>query len=337
MPMVLAGVAILLVSGVNVRAEEEKKFLFDAYVKLDAQAERAITRAQKWVASRQRSDGSWNTGHGRHNTGEISFAILALMVNGSVPGEGPYGTEIGLGLQFLLNQQKESGIISGGEDSKAPMYQHALATVTLAEAFGMTQNPRIRKALINAVNLIVEVQHSMGGWRYEPRIEEGDISASVMQVMALRAASESGIHVPDGTIARAIKFIKLCYDNKEHGFFYQRFRNRREGPEFPRTAAGLVCLQTVGLHDDPSVPDIVQYLLKNGFNDRMKFYWYGHYYASVALYHYGGSPWKTYYPKIKQKILSDWKRHGHHGGLLDTSWAILVLGVPYRYLPIYQR
>jgi len=310
-------------------------FRFDAHVKLDARAEEAIARAQAWLASVQRPDGSWDTAHGRENTGVIAYAILALMVNGSVPGEGPYGREIGLGLQFLLNKQTETGLICAGPQAHAPMYQHALATVTLAEAYGMTFSPRLRTALIKAVGLIVETQHSEGGWRYQPRVERGDISASVMQVMALRAAAESGIQVPDETLDRAIRFIRKCYNANEKGFGYM---HGGEAPKFARSAAGLVSLQTVGLFDDPIIPEVVDYVLRHSDNPQEDHYWYGHYYASIGLYHYGGEPWKTYYPRIKEKILKDWEREGRYGNnVLDTSWAVLILGVPFRYLPIYQR
>jgi hypothetical protein len=84
--------------------------------------------------------------------------------------------------------------------------------------------------------------------------------------------------------------------------------------------------------------DIVNYLIANGFSDdKMPFYWYGHYYSSIGLYRAGGPTWETYYPRICQRILSDWQEAPHYSNVLDTAWAALILGVPYRYLPIYQR
>ena len=329
-----ARTAALLAAAVLVLGASPARAIFkDAFVKLDDTAEKAVARAQQWLARTQRDDGSWNTGHGRQNTGIIAYAALALMVNGSVPGEGPYAEEIGKALQFLVNSQKENGIIVGPRSSHGPMYEHALATLALVEAYGMTDNPRIRSAAIKAIDLIVESQHPSRGWRYQPQITNGDISVTVMQVMALRAAIEAGIYVPDVSITRAIRFIKHCYTPREKGFGYTGPGNAA----FARTGAGLVCLQTVGLHEDPIIPDVVEYLLEEGFRSKVNHYWYGHYYTSVGLYHYGGDPWKTYYPKIRRKIIDDWKKRGHYRSVLDTSWAILILGVPYRYLPIYQR
>ena len=209
----------------------------------------------------------------------------------------------------------------------------------LAEAYGMTENPTIRDALIKAVNLIVRVQNYGGGWRYSPHPMRGDMSVTVMEVMALRAAAEAGIYVPDETIEHAMKFINACWMEKGHGWCYQPPRSH--GVNRNRTAAGIVCLQSLGRHDDPRIPKAVATLRRKAFksNDRLdkRFYWYGHYYASVALYHYGGEVWKEYYPKICRKILNDWQKSGHYRKTLDTAWAVLVMGVPYRYLPIYQR
>lgn len=313
---------------------DKEGFIFDAFVKMDESSIKAIEKAQKWLASSQKSDGSWGGQGESKNTGVVAFCIMALMASGNVPGEGKYAKEIGLGIQFLLNQQRESGVIYG-QKKHAVMYQHALATLALTEAYGMTRNPRIRTAIIKAINLIVETQHPEGGWRYNPKVEKGDISVTVMQVMALKAAVEAGIYVPKETMKRAIKFVKACYNPKEKGFAYMRGGG---SAKFARTGAGLVSLQTVGLHKDSTLPDIVQYLMKHGDpNKKEHHYWYGHYYMSVGLYHYGGPAWKAYYPKIKKKILKDWGQHGHHNDALTTAWAIMIMGVPYRYLPIYQR
>ena len=42
-----------------------------------------------------------------------------------------------------------------------------------------------------------DCQNFQGGWRYEPAPTGADISVTIMQVMALRGAKDSGLHVPD--------------------------------------------------------------------------------------------------------------------------------------------
>ena len=230
-------------------------------------------------------------------------------------------------------------MICAQDNTKATMYQHALSVVFLSEVYGMTANPRIRSALIRGVNLIVRTQHSGGGWRYRPMLEQGDVSATVMQVMALKGAAEAGIYVPSETVENAVKFLRECFNEKVGGFGYM---NGRGEAAFPRTAAGVVSMQTLGFEQDSLVHRGVKYIMDSTkgetMGDKKKHYWYGHYYASVALYHYGGDDWKIYYPRIQDKIVTDWEDARKRGkGVLETSWQVLVLGVPYRYLPIYQR
>ena len=45
-----------------------------------------------------------------------------------------------------------------------------------------------REKLAKAVKLIRNTQNAQGGWRYQPRRTEADISVTICQVMALRAA-----------------------------------------------------------------------------------------------------------------------------------------------------
>ena len=48
--------------------------------------------------------------------------------------------------------------------------------------------PDVREALRRAVRLIVNTQNSEGGWRYQPVRNDADLSVTVCQIMALRAA-----------------------------------------------------------------------------------------------------------------------------------------------------
>jgi hypothetical protein len=70
-------------------------------------------------------------------------------------------------------------------------------------------------------------------------------------------------------------------------------------------------------------------------------YFYGHYYAIQAMYQAGESYYQEWYPHIRDALLAkqgqDGSWQGGHDTGYGTSMAILTLGVPYRFLPIYQR
>ena len=73
------------------------------------------------------------------------------------------------------------------------MYGHGFATLFLAEVYGMHPDPDLRQKLVKAVKLIINTQNDEGGWRYQPERREADISVTICQVMALRAARNAGI------------------------------------------------------------------------------------------------------------------------------------------------
>lgn len=305
------------------------EFIFDATVPLPKPVETAIERAQTWIAAAQQPNGSWGGCNGVNG-----MSLMALMVNGHTPGYGRYGSKVAAGVEFLIRSQKENGFLIVGNQGN--MYQHAMATLALSEAYGMSHNASIREALIKSVELIVRSQNGEGGWRYQPVPADADLSVTVMQVMALRAVAETGIYVPKETVDLAIRYVKGRYNTGTASYGYTAV----DAGNVNRGAAGIVCLQSCGLTEDPTISKTVAYLMKTityaPGDDRMQ--WYGHYYSSVALYHFGGDAWKTYYPKICETVLKDWAgRGGHYNDLLNTAWAVLVIGAPYRYLPIYQE
>ena len=71
------------------------------------------------------------------------------------------------------------------------------------------------------------------------------------------------------------------------------------------------------------------------------YFYYANYYAIQAMYQSGNADFQAWYPKIASRLLALQKPDGswsfRFGDKYATSMAILILGVPYRYLPIYQR
>ena len=112
------------------------------------------------------------------------------------------------------------------------MYGHGFATLFLAQVYGMTKRDDIRRKLSDAIRLIVRTQNHEGGWRYQPRPEDADVSVTVCQIMALRAARNAGIHAPKSTRDRCVEYIKKC-QNDDGGF---RYMLEGSGSQFARSA-----------------------------------------------------------------------------------------------------
>lgn len=319
----------------------------DSREMVNERADAAIVRGLAWLAAQQESDGSFGTvSTYRGNVGVAGLCGMAFLSSGSTPGRGPYGATIDRCLDYVLSCAQPSGFIS--EDHAAdryhgPMYGHGFATLFLAEAYGTTQREDVGEVLRRATRLIIDTQNERGGWRYNPQPEVADISVTVCQVMALRAAHNCGIAVPKETIERSIDYMRRSQNN-DGGFKYQLLRSAES--KFPRSAAALVALYTSGVHEGDIMDRGLEYMMQfrpsvQRFRDMQHFY-YGHYYAALAAWHAGGEYWEQWYPAVRDLLLDQqnvdgsWSDHWI-GREYATAMSLLVLQTPNNLLPIFER
>jgi squalene cyclase len=330
---IVAIVCVFLVPQFSFAADKDK-------VTMDEPSKKAVARGLEWLASKQNADGSWSESRYPHNTAITAFALMAFMSQGHLPGQGQYGPEVAKGARFLVSSAADDGYIVGSRGGN--MYCHAMATLALGELWGMSRDPELKSTLAKAVDLIVRCQNREGGWRYEPQPTGADISVTIMTVMALRAAKNGGLHVPDATMRNAIDYIQRCYHPSSGGFVYQPQSPR---PGFARTAAGICVLQLCGEYEADQIPRAVEYLKENQ-TARDEHFWYGHYYAAHAMRQVGGKEWADWYDRIKSTMLpiqsadGSWSRavdRENVGAVYATSIAVIALSVPANYLPIFQR
>jgi hypothetical protein len=307
-------------------------------VKMNEPAKKAVAKGLAYLAANQNPDGSWSDGRYAHNTAITGFALLAFLSQGHLPSQGQYGAEVAKGMRFLIAaQREEDGYIVGARGGN--MYCHGMATLALAELWGSTADDSIKPALKKAVDLIIKCQNPEGGWRYEPRPTAADISVTIMQVMALRAAKNAGFSVPTETLKKAIGYVERCYNPYSGGFSYQTSGG---APGFARTAAGCCVLFLAGDYQAKQLPKAIEYM-KDNFETNQHFF-YGHYYACHAM-HQVDKEWPAYYDKITKFLLplqeldGCWQvsERGSSGPVMQTSISCIVLSVPTHYLAIFQK
>jgi len=329
------------------------------FTEITEDAQTAIDRGLEYLAGSQEADGSWKdvvgrketndyVGHYDKHVGATALAVIAFMAHGDFPGRGKYGENVEKGIEWLCAQVDQKGYVSFSESR---MYSHAFATLALAEAYGMVQNPEIGDKLRSAIKLICNAQNAQGAWRYKPGAPDSDISITVCQVMALRSARNSGVFVPREVIDRAIEYVKKSYTTD--GFQYQCYEPMTR-TSFALTAAGVVALQGAGEYDAIEARRGIDYLrnartkqwdtqtrpesMHNTFD-----YFYGQYYAIQAMFQAGGKYWADWYPAIRDNLIRGQKRHtdGRWQDLIGpnyaTAMACIILQMPYRYLPIFER
>ena len=325
-------ILILLLVPVALYANE------DTSVTISPEVERAIERGLAALAEQQKVDGSWEGGHGK-NVGETSLCIMAFMSTGNLPGEGAYGETVAKALNWVIKQAKPSGLIEYDKQTRraAAMYGHALATLMLSEVWGQTRRQDVGKVLRNAVQLILQVQGPAGGWGYQPIPKDGDTSVCVMQMFALKSASEAGIHVPGAVITNALDLVKERLNETNNMFGYPHTGDAHLG-HWGSSAAGTCIMQICDEKDPKYVREprlkLTELMKTNKSN---KFLFYFAYYGSVACYYAGGEEYKAWKQVMEPRILKEQKKEGSWGDHYKTAFAVLALALPYRYIPIYQH
>ena len=267
------------------------------------------------------------------------------MTRGHLPGRGPYRDVVDKAVNSILATQQPNGLypprlkFSGG-----PMYAHGLSTLAMIEAYGFIPSQEMRASVQRAVDLIVQSQSYAGGWRYQPTPTSDDLSVTVMQVVALRAAQNARLNVPEKTLKNALAYVRKCAV-PTGGFSYRPGSDVGEA----RSAAGALSMQLLGAYDDPAVGRALAWLAKRPYNPSISHFWYMNYYAMQAYFQAGGRHWAGWHPKVRKFLLDSQKPDGSWEGspsekayngparCYSTALGSLCLEVYMHYLPVYQR
>jgi prenyltransferase beta subunit len=351
-PVVTALVCALAVSVMAIfpsvssaQPEKSRNLETTAAEMISPETQKSIDRGLVYLAREQHAGGSFGSGTSyRRNVAVTSLAGMAFLSAGHTPGRGVYGRNVDKAVEYVLSCAKPSGYIVRDDSSgHGPMYGHGFATLFLAEVYGMSPRKEVRDALKSAVQLIVNSQNREGGWRYDPDGKDADVSVTVCQMMALRAARNCGIAVPKTTVDQCVEYVKKC-QNADGGFRYQLLM--RPQSDFPRSAAGVVTLYSAGLTEGREIERGLGYLLRfPPRGDLLRYdahYYYGQYYAVQAMWHAGDERWQQWYPAIRDELTSRQLPDGRWKDSLvndeyATAMACLVLQMPNNFLPIFQR
>ena len=341
---VLASIAVLVAADSTLAVEEVMpKHITPATLK-------AVRAGLDYLAKAQQSDGSWSTDDGGRAYPVAVSALVgtAFLANGNTPTRGRYAPQVDGAVEYLLGCSTGTGLITGpGQDNGRPMHGHGFATMFLACVYGMESDPALRdrtKTVIDAaVRLTSEGQSPDGGWTYIPGGgDEG--SVTVTQVQALRAAHNAGLAVPRGTIALAVQYIERC-STPEGGICYSM--RSRGGARLAISAAAVATLYNAGQYDAPVANRCLEYVWRHFKNSKSWQHgghnFYCQLYASQAFYMAGDEYWDNYFPNARDQLIAmqnkgdgSWQGDGI-GKAYGTAIALIILQLPYKYLPVYQR
>ena len=312
--------------------------------------EKAVLDGLRWLVRHQNPDGSWSANtlkdrcmpdsacydrklptNSHYDEGITGLALLCFLgagfsheskqdiVDTVMAKRHKIGDVVKRGLEWLRKRQNPDGSFSA---DRAFMYNEALATMAMTEAYGLTQNRYWKEPAQKGVNQLMEAQRpnpsgsGFWGWRYESRkeLEEGaqgtgdlearqklyqaDTSVTAWCVMALKSAQLSGLNVTQEAMQGSMEFCNFVtaadggvgYMDKQSAGATLNGPFSEQYDYHPSVMAALgMCIRIFATHnpDDP----ILDLSAKKIITDQPKFdgkdlktidYYYW-YYASLAL------------------------------------------------------
>ena len=323
------------------------------------ETEKAVVLALKWLAAHQDDDGHWDAQRFDSRCGgcggttriqaDVALTGLALLcflaVDHTHVQQGQYQANVQKGLRWLRNGQASNGDLRNGET----MYSHAIATIALSEAYGMTADAALAQPVQSAVDFIYGARNdSEGGWRYDPG-QVGDTSVLGWVAMALKSAEAAGADVPEGAFEVARRWLERVSRGTSRGLYgYQPGRKHTRS----MTAEGMFVQQLLGhTSDELRMQTSARYVTQqppDWDDDANTYLWY---YATLALFQHQGAEWQVWNEALTEQLLTHQHQSGRAAGSWDstdrwsrlggrvyqTALCTLMLEVYYRYLPRYMQ
>jgi len=300
------------------------------------EVEISYKKGLKFLASMQASDGSFSKDNHNYSRqpGITGICVLAFLAHGECAEHGPYASNIKKAINFIVEQQNEKNGYIGRS-----MYNHGFATLALAEAYGMFNDDSLADALKKSVALLTSSQdrNPKGAWRYSPQDMTADTTVAGCQLVALLAARNAGIPVPDKNIDKALKYMASCRGSNG-GYGY----TSSSGGKSTLTAIGSLCMSLAKKKDDKAFDNVTKFLVSRSANGGHHYVFYHEYYMAQALFHANEEEWQMWNKKNTQVMTSaqatdgGWsdQRMGRSGA---TGFALLSMALNYRFLPIYEK
>jgi hypothetical protein len=237
-------------------------------------------------------------------------------------------------------------------------YNHAIATFALCEAVSYGRDARFVKPAVAAIGFSAAAQQSGGGWDYTATATgRNDLSITIWQVMAFKAAEAGGLPVPEEMMQRLRQFLRSAIRPGGEAVYADRgIAEGRRGVGM--SAAALLSHLYIGASPkSPWVAEAADRILRNppdpekvpewDTSFQSSNYWYS---ATLCLFHLGGTRWEAWSHFLQKTLLPGQSMASHEEGswppdgnwlgamggrIFTTAMNILTLEVYYRYPPLH--
>ncbi|MGJ8677752.1 MAG: prenyltransferase/squalene oxidase repeat-containing protein [Akkermansiaceae bacterium] len=329
---VITATACILLFGAAPPALQAQSILRESSDVIPDEVEKIYTKGLRYLSTNQTPEGGWGGSGSR--PGVVGLCVLALLSHGDDPNHGPYAKNIRQSVKLLINS-----INSGTDGFMGPqMYDHGFATLALAECYGMVDDPQIAGALEKAVALILKAQevNPQNAWRYSPQDKSADTTVTGCQLVALLAARNAGIPVPDAAIDKGLAYMKSC--RTPQGVY--GYTSKSNG-KVTLTAIGSLCYSLAKKQTEAGFAKSTEHLENNLQDGGGSHPYYFRYYMAQALFQADEALWERWNKDnirlLTASQLSDGSYASNYGNAYGTACSLLSLALNYRFLPIYEK
>ena len=139
-----------------------------------------VDRPRETVARLQQPDGRWCSPGGRHDPATTGFAILAFLGTGYTNrGDHPFSAAVHRGLLWLKGRQRADGRFVGETDERS-LFDHAVATLAMTEAYGMTDSVLWKDSAQRALDFAASARRLGEVWHDPDRPPDEDDAGSTV-------------------------------------------------------------------------------------------------------------------------------------------------------------
>lgn len=355
------------------RSEEGKKLSVAAFADDDSRVLKLVEDALNWLHRHQEKEGFWDyDGYVKHcpsnkaddatqikgdyDVAVTGLALLAFLGAGHthIPGQkvglpagGKYKPTIERGLHWLISNQNGDGSFrnpaTGGVGSKVNMFEQAMATLAVSEAYGMTGDESLKVPAQKAMNFISYAKNPGKGWRYTPNCDDNDTSVVGWQVFALKSGKVSGLGINRNDFVDASKWLDDMTNLETARVGY----NKKGTGSTTITSIGIICKMLLGWRNDsPILQKGAEIVLKDDSYQGETQDFYHIYQTALAMFQMGGRYWENWNSQmtnfLSTAVVNEGCEHGSWSARIErwsksrvytTALAALSLEVYYRYLP----
>ena len=344
-----------------------------------------ILAALDWLAAHQAEDGAWDplgfpeagAAHGRTadaygnpdgkadtgwahlKVGVTGMAVLAFLTGGytheTAPIDGSqrdFGAVVRKALIWLRAQQDDDGCIDTCKREESHfVYNHAIATQAILEAYAMTGSGALLEPAKRAVAFIIAAQNNdkdrgLLGWRYGVQPGDSDTNVTTWMSLPLVLARQLNLELSDdvlgGTYLHLADMTGRFDDHCVTGYIQRSGHgmHRRDEPPLPaNTACNLLLRKLVGplattggkrtqrrkLDEfrklvkalSEEIGDFIALPVTNDPEQLDYHYWYV---GSLAAFQAGGVKWNQWRNAVMPALISTQRMQGDATNRVHGSW-----------------